>query len=72
MDPWLAAVEANSGSGSLGQKIARNRPDDIQDRCSQTPASRRPSAPAWGTVCENEQVQTRYGSEVPSLGALGA
>ena len=35
MDRWLAAVEADHGSGSLATKIVRDRPSDIQDRCSQ-------------------------------------
>jgi hypothetical protein len=33
MDRWLAAVEADKGHGTPAQKIARDKPADLTDRC---------------------------------------
>ncbi len=62
MDEWLTAVEADGSSKPLSQKILDNRPADIQDRCSQIPGVEQVTVPGIGTVCELEQVQTRYGT----------
>ena len=35
MDRWLAAVEADQRHRLAGEKIIRDRPSDIQDRCTQ-------------------------------------
>ncbi len=62
MDRWLASVEADDSGASLADKILANRPADIQDRCSQIPGLEQVTVPGIGTVCEHEQVQTRYGT----------
>jgi Tannase-like family of unknown function (DUF6351) len=33
MDRWLSAVEKDTSSSSLGQKLIRNKPSDLTDRC---------------------------------------
>jgi len=33
MDRWLAAVEADKGHGTPAQKVARDKPADLTDRC---------------------------------------
>lgn len=35
MDRWLSGIEADQRALPLAQKVISNRPDDIQDRCSQ-------------------------------------
>jgi hypothetical protein len=62
MDRWLAAVEADRGSGSLATKIIRDRPGDVNDRCSQLEGLEMVSVPGIGAVCELKEVQTRYGT----------
>ena len=34
MDRWLSAVEADTASGTLAEKIARDKPADVHDQCS--------------------------------------
>jgi hypothetical protein len=62
MDRWLSAVEADTSEMSLPEKVIANRPADVQDRCSQIPGLEAVEVPGLGRVCENEQVQTRYGT----------
>ena len=63
MDRWLAAVEADHGSGSLATKIVRDRPSDIQDRCTQVdPSSTRSRFPGIGKVCNLPNVETKFGT----------
>jgi Tannase-like family of unknown function (DUF6351) len=62
MDRWLAAVEKDGSSKPLADKIVANRPADIQDRCSQVPAVEAIELPGIGRVCEQEHVQSRYGT----------
>jgi hypothetical protein len=62
MDRWLEAVESDNASGSLAQKIIRNRPSDVKDRCSQVPGLELVTLPGIGTICELKDVQTRYGT----------
>ena len=62
MDRWLAAVEADHGSGSLASKIIRDRPSDIQDRCTQVDEFEQVTIPGIGKVCNLKDVQTRYGT----------
>ena len=62
MDRWLAAVEADSGTGSLAAKIVRDRPSDVHDRCSQVDGLEQVSVPGLGPVCELKEVQTRFGT----------
>ena len=62
MDRWLAAVEKDGSKRPLAEKIVANRPGDIQDRCSQIDGVEAVEVPGVGVVCENDQVQTRYGT----------
>ena len=62
MDRWLAAVEADRGTGSLAEKIIRDRPGDVNDRCSQVDGLELVSLPGVGPVCELKEVQTRFGT----------
>jgi uncharacterized tannase-like protein DUF6351 len=62
IDRWLAAVEADRRAGSLAQKIIRDRPGDIKDRCSQIEGMEMVSIPGVGRVCQLKDVQTRYGT----------
>ena len=69
MDRWLAAVEADTSDKSLAEKIVANRPEDIQDKCSQVAGVEQVvRARASARVCENEQVQTRYGTPATVAG----
>jgi hypothetical protein len=68
MDRWLAAVEADSRDTSLAQKIVDDRPEDIQDKCSQIPGVEQVDVPGIGRVCELEQVQTRFGTPATVAG----
>jgi Tannase-like family of unknown function (DUF6351) len=33
MDRWLTSIEKDNASGSLAQKVARDKPSDLSDRC---------------------------------------
>jgi hypothetical protein len=68
MDRWLAGVEADSSRKPLAEKIVANRPEDLQDRCSQVPGVEAAVVPGLGRVCENGQVQTRYGTPATVAG----
>lgn len=62
MDSWLTAVEADKSGASLADKIAKDRPSDIQDKCSDLPGVEQVDVPGLGKVCENPNVQTRFGT----------
>jgi hypothetical protein len=62
MDRWLAAVEADDSEKSLAEKVADDRPADVNDKCLNVDGVEAVTVPGVGTVCENEQVQTRYGT----------
>jgi hypothetical protein len=62
MDEWLEKVEADERDAPLADRIADNRPDDLQDRCSQVPGVEAIELPGLGRVCEHEHVQSRYGT----------
>ena len=68
MDRWLAAVEADTSDKSLAEKIVADRPEDIQDKCSQVAGVEQVVVPGVGRVCENDQVQTRYGTPATVAG----
>jgi hypothetical protein len=68
MDRWLAAIEADKGGGSLADKVVRNRPSDVVDRCSQIPGVEAVELPGVGRVCENRDVQSRYGTPATVAG----
>ena len=46
MDRWLAAVEADHGSGTLAAKIVRDRPSDITTAAHRSRESIRSAFPA--------------------------
>ncbi|HKP90370.1 MAG TPA: DUF6351 family protein [Thermoleophilaceae bacterium] len=60
VDRWLARVEKDKRPISRERKVAEDRPEDIQDRCSQIPGVEAVDVPGLGQVCKQEQVQTRY------------
>jgi hypothetical protein len=62
MDRWLAGVEADHGSSSLAQKIIRDRPSDVTDRCSEIDGVEQVTVPGVGPVCELKEAQTRFGT----------
>jgi hypothetical protein len=62
MDRWLAAVEADHGTASLATKIIRDRPSDLNDRCSDVEGAELISLPGVGEVCQLKEVQTRFGT----------
>ncbi|MGH2986106.1 MAG: DUF6351 family protein [Solirubrobacterales bacterium] len=62
IDRWLAAVEADRSGAPMAQRIVANRPQDIQDRCSQVPAVEAIEVPGLGRVCELRDVESRYGT----------
>jgi hypothetical protein len=62
MDRWLTKVEADKRNVSLEQKVADDKPADIQDRCSQIPGVDQVVVPGVGKVCELDAVQTKYGT----------
>jgi len=68
IDRWLAAVEADQSDKTLAEKVVDNRPEDIQDKCSQVPGVEQVVVPGIGRVCEHEQVQTRYGTPATVAG----
>jgi len=68
MDSWLAAVEQDRGKRALAEKIVANRPEDIQDKCSQIPGVESVNMPGVGRVCQNEHAQSRYGTPATVAG----
>ena len=68
MDRWLAAVEKDSSRRPLADKIVANRPENIQDKCSQFPGVEAVVVPGIGRVCEHDQVETRYGTPATVAG----
>jgi hypothetical protein len=68
MDRWLAGVEQDGSGKPLAEKIVDNRPQDVQDRCSQIDGVNAVEVPGVGRVCENEHVQSRYGTPHTAAG----
>ncbi len=62
MDRWLAAVDEDGRDVPLAQKIIDDRPEDIQDRCSQIDGVEAIAVPGLGAVCETDAVRTKYGT----------
>jgi hypothetical protein len=60
MDRWLSAVEADHRSVSLEQKVADDRPADVQDRCSNIAGIDQVNVPGVGQVCRDATLQTRF------------
>lgn len=62
MDRWLAGVEADHAPGSLAAKIVRDRPSDVNDRCSNIDGVEAITVPGIGQVCQLKEAQTRFGT----------
>jgi Tannase-like family of unknown function (DUF6351) len=62
MDRWLTAVEGDFGTGTLAEKIRRDRPSDVNDRCTNIDGVDQVDVPGVGKVCELPDVQTKYGT----------
>jgi hypothetical protein len=60
MDKWLSAVEGDSSARTLEEKIAKDRPGEAHDKCSNIEGLQEVSIPGIGPVCENPTVQTRF------------
>src|SRR4051794_14716815 len=60
MDRWLSAVESDDRNVPLEQKVADDRPSDVQDRCSSVDGVEQIALPGIGPVCELDAVQTKY------------
>jgi hypothetical protein len=68
IDRWLSGVEQDMSDKPLAQKVLDNRPQDVQDRCSQIDGVEAVEVPGVGRVCENEHVQSRYGTPHTAAG----
>ena len=53
MDEWLSKVEGDQRNVSLEQKVADDRPADVQDKCSDIPGVEQVVVPGVGQVCQN-------------------
>lgn len=62
MDRWLTAVDGDFNPGTLAEKIRRDRPSDVNDRCSNIDGVDQVTVAGVGTVCELPDVQTKYGT----------
>jgi hypothetical protein len=62
MDRWLSTVEADHATGSLASKIIRDRPSDVNDRCSNIDGVDQINVPGIGQVCQLKEAQTRFGT----------
>ncbi|MCW3069080.1 MAG: hypothetical protein JWL67_1705 [Solirubrobacterales bacterium] len=60
MDRWLSAVEADSRSMTLEEKVAADRPADVRDKCSNVEGVEQVSVPGVGPVCQLPAAQTRF------------
>jgi hypothetical protein len=60
MDRWLSAVESDNRTVSLEQKVADDRPADVNDRCSSIDGVEQISLPGIGPVCQLDALQTKY------------
>ena len=62
MDRWLTAIENDHRPGTRAEKVVRDRPEDIQDRCSNIDGVEQVVVPGVGQVCRLRDVETRYGT----------
>jgi hypothetical protein len=60
MDRWLDAVDKDHSNRSLEQKVAADRPADVNDRCSNIDGVEQVSVPGVGKVCELDSAQTKF------------
>jgi Tannase-like family of unknown function (DUF6351) len=61
MDKWLSAVEADKRKDrTLEEKIAKDRPAEVHDKCSNVEQTHEVNVPGVGVVCENPTAQTRF------------
>ncbi len=59
MDRWLTAVERDRSTAPLAAKIVRDRPKDLQDRCTVNGSDDK-SLPGVGQLCASPAVSTLY------------
>jgi hypothetical protein len=59
MDHWLTAVERDRNAAPLAAKIVRDRPKDLQDRCT-TDGYDDKALPGAGQVCASPAFRTLY------------
>src|SRR3954452_15320007 len=60
MDRWLAAVDRARSARSLAEKVATDRPADVNDRCSNVDGVEQVNVPGVGRVCELDTAQTKF------------
>jgi hypothetical protein len=58
MDKWLTAIERDRSSAPLAAKIVRDRPKDLQDRCTVNGSVR--TLPGVGDLCSSPAFSTLY------------
>jgi hypothetical protein len=59
-DAWLSAVQRDHRDISLAKKVQQDRPDNVNDRCSDIPGVERVTLPGGDVVCQNATLQTRF------------
>jgi hypothetical protein len=60
MDRWLTAVERDRRRISLAAKIARDRPANVHDKCSNVSGLKMVNVPGVGPVCQLPAAQTKF------------
>ena len=64
MNRWLDAVEADKSTAKLAEKVANDRPADVQDRCTPVEAAeeyvQQVELPGVGKVCQSPLVETKF------------
>jgi hypothetical protein len=59
-DAWLSAVQRDHRDVSLAKKMQQDRPDDVQDRCSNIPGVDQVTLPGGDEVCQDATLETRF------------
>jgi hypothetical protein len=62
VDRWLNAVEQDHRDTPLAEKVATDRPADIQDKCSDEAAVEQVDVPGVGKVCQLSPLETKFGT----------
>lgn len=60
IDAWLTAVEADDRDIPLAEKVAQDRPADVNDRCSNIPGIELIPGPDGKPLCEMPELQTNF------------
>ena len=72
MDRWLGAVEKDHAATPLADKVVRDRPADVTDRCANVPGLEQVPGPDGEPACQRSEVQTaetRYSTPRQEAGA---